>query len=41
LWEVLDGLKEGERVVLSGNMLIDGQAQIDSGMSDSAAESKP
>ena len=29
LWEVLDGLKEGERVVLSGNMLIDGQAQLD------------
>ena len=29
LWEVLDGLKEGERVVLTGNMLIDGQAQLD------------
>ncbi|MEI7928729.1 MAG: efflux RND transporter periplasmic adaptor subunit, partial [Verrucomicrobiales bacterium] len=28
-WEVLDGLKEGERVVLTGNMLIDGQAQLD------------
>jgi Cu(I)/Ag(I) efflux system membrane fusion protein len=41
LWEVLDGLKEGERVVQSGNMLIDGQAQLDSGMQDSAAESKP
>ncbi len=27
-WEVLDGLKEGERVVTSGNLLIDGQAQI-------------
>ena len=27
-WEVLEGLKEGERVVTSGNMLIDGQAQI-------------
>ena len=27
-WEVLDGLKEGERVVTSGNMLIDGQAQL-------------
>ena len=26
--EVLDGLKEGERVVTSGNMLIDGQAQL-------------
>ncbi len=41
LWEVLDGLKEGERVVLSGNMLIDGQAQLDSGMHDPIAESKP
>ena len=28
-WEILGGLKEGERVVLSGNMLIDGQAQLD------------
>lgn len=28
-WEVLDGLKEGERIVLTGNMLIDGQAQLD------------
>jgi Cu(I)/Ag(I) efflux system membrane fusion protein len=41
LWEVLDGLKEGERVVQSGSMLIDGQAQLDSGMQDSGAESKP
>ncbi len=40
-WEVLDGLKEGERVVLTGNMLIDGQAQLDSGMQDSGAESEP
>lgn len=29
LWEVLGGLKEGEQVVTSGNMLIDSQAQID------------
>ena len=29
LWEVLDGLKEGERVVSSGTMLIDSQAQLD------------
>lgn len=28
LWEVLDGLKEGEQVVTSGNLLIDGQAQL-------------
>lgn len=29
LWEIIDGLKEGERVVTSGNMLIDSQAQLD------------
>ena len=29
LWEVLEGLKEGERVVTSGNMLMDSQAQLD------------
>ncbi|MBP7949097.1 MAG: efflux RND transporter periplasmic adaptor subunit [Verrucomicrobiales bacterium] len=28
-WEVLEGLTEGEKVVASGNMLIDSQAQID------------
>ena len=27
-WEVLAGLEAGERVVISGNMLIDGQAQL-------------
>jgi Cu(I)/Ag(I) efflux system membrane fusion protein len=27
-WEVLEGVKEGERVVESGNMLIDSQAQL-------------
>ena len=27
-WEILEGVKEGERVVTSGNMLIDGQAQL-------------
>lgn len=27
-WEVLDGLVEGDRVVTSGNLLIDGQAQL-------------
>lgn len=27
-WEVLEGVKAGERVVASGNMLIDGQAQL-------------
>jgi Cu(I)/Ag(I) efflux system membrane fusion protein len=28
LWEVIDGLREGERVVASGSMLIDSQSQI-------------
>jgi Cu(I)/Ag(I) efflux system membrane fusion protein len=28
-WEVLAGLNEGERIVTSGGMLIDGQAQLD------------
>lgn len=27
-WEVIEGLSEGERVVTSGNLLIDGQAQL-------------
>ena len=40
-WEVLDGLKEGERVVSSGNMLIDGQAQLDRGLPESDAPPKP
>jgi Cu(I)/Ag(I) efflux system membrane fusion protein len=31
-WEVLAGLHEGERVVTSGNMLIDGQAQLNNNM---------
>jgi membrane fusion protein, copper/silver efflux system len=32
-WELLDGVKAGERVVVSGNMLIDSQAQLERGMS--------
>jgi multidrug efflux pump subunit AcrA (membrane-fusion protein) len=28
LWELLDGLKEGERVVTTGNLLIDSEAQL-------------
>ncbi len=28
VWEIAGGLKEGERVVVSGNLLLDGQAQI-------------
>jgi len=38
-WEVLDGLQAGERVVTSGNMLIDGQAQLSSG--DKPTEAEP
>ncbi len=29
-WELLDGVKEGERIVTTGNLLIDGQAQLNS-----------
>ncbi|MEK7684116.1 MAG: efflux RND transporter periplasmic adaptor subunit [Verrucomicrobiota bacterium] len=29
LWEVLEGVEEGERVVTNGNLLIDAQAQLD------------
>ena len=36
-WEVLEGLAEGERVVTSGNLLIDGQAQLN----NNASPSKP
>jgi hypothetical protein len=31
LWEVLDGLKEGEQVVTTGNLLIDSEAQLANG----------
>lgn len=31
VWEVLDGLQEGDRVVTTGNLLIDAQAQLDHG----------
>ena len=40
MWEVLDGLTEGEQVVTSGNMLIDGQAQIESFTRDSGTAEK-
>lgn len=33
-WEVLGGLKEHERVVVAGNLLIDGQAQLESLVND-------
>jgi membrane fusion protein, copper/silver efflux system len=32
-WEVLDGLTEGDRVVLNGNLLIDAQAQLNRSVS--------
>ncbi len=47
LWEVLDGLKENDRVVTAGNLLIDAQAQFnqpsdsqEEGTLTSAAESR-
>jgi len=36
LWEVKDGLKEGERIVLMGNMLLDGQAQLEAPVVESS-----
>ena len=39
-WEVREGLQEGERVVLSGNVLIDGQAQIGGGIPDASVAAK-
>ncbi len=35
-WEVLGGLTTGERVVTTGNLLIDAQAQLDFGMTEEA-----
>ncbi len=40
LWEVLEGVQPGERVVASGNMLIDGQAQLNN-LAGPAEESPP
>jgi Cu(I)/Ag(I) efflux system membrane fusion protein len=37
-WEVLDGLAEGDRVVTTGNLLIDAQAQLKSGIDSGAGE---
>ncbi len=39
-WEILEGLTAGERVVTSGNMLIDGQAQL-SNVSAQVEDSPP
>jgi membrane fusion protein, copper/silver efflux system len=38
LWEVLDGLKEGERIVTTGNLLLDAQAQLEQGGSSIPAD---
>ena len=37
-WEVLQGLEEGDRVVTSGNVLIDAQTQFDQGSEPASAE---
>src|SRR4051812_26226416 len=39
LWEVLDGLAPGDRIVTTGNLLVDAQAQLDLGGSTIPAES--
>jgi len=39
LWEIAEGLAEGERVVTTGNLLVDAQAQLDLGGSAVPAES--
>jgi Cu(I)/Ag(I) efflux system membrane fusion protein len=41
LWEILDGLKEGEKVVTTGNLLIDAQAQLDHGGSHHSHGGEP
>ena len=41
LWEVTDGLKEGEKVVVNGNLLIDAQAQLNQAGRGSIPTTKP
>ncbi|HEY1171756.1 MAG TPA: efflux RND transporter periplasmic adaptor subunit [Verrucomicrobiae bacterium] len=36
VWEILDGLKEGEAIVTQGNLLIDAQAQLNAGVNTAA-----
>ncbi len=36
LWEIKEGLKEGERIVMTGNMLMEGQAQMDAPVMESS-----
>lgn len=38
-WEVLDGLTEGEKVVTTGNLLIDAQAQLNSAIASVGTDS--
>ncbi|MCX6928784.1 MAG: efflux RND transporter periplasmic adaptor subunit [Verrucomicrobia bacterium] len=40
-WEVIDGLAEGERVVISGNTLIDAQAQFDQNSDEGIGAMEP
>ncbi len=40
VWEVLRGLSEGERVVTSGNVLLDAQAQLSQGEREPASETE-
>lgn len=37
-WEVLEGVSEGERVVVAANFLIDAQAQLDASIAESAIQ---
>jgi Cu(I)/Ag(I) efflux system membrane fusion protein len=39
-WQVLDGLHEGERVVTSGNLLMDAQAQFNKGVTPRETQSE-
>lgn len=41
LWEVLEGLEEGDRVVTAGNVLMDAQAQFNRGSDSGPAMSEP
>lgn len=37
-WEVLEGIEEGEKVVVTGNLLLDSQAQLNAGNSAPSAD---
>lgn len=40
-WEILDGVKEGERIVTTGNLLMDGQAQLNSQATETGSSAPP